>query len=455
MEVDGTKSISVQPGQTFYLTWAAAHVDNCVPVMLGNADSWWQNGGGVGSASSMPTVMGDAANYTASPAHHALATEGTYVYGMNCQSSLSLIPRMLITLSGTAIALASSINDSVTVVVGCPAGQFNNNGQCTAILHCSDGSRAPNNDLSQCPQGITINYCPNGSVAPGNDTSNCPGGPTGSPPGCNGASCIAPGTGCVMGASAYQVLAGQSVQIGWASGCSPTYGCSYLGAAVSASDASIDHGVGSVSPPTGGAFTLFPNNSAAYTMTVSYITHLFGILTIPAGSAQCKVGINVKHQLYCPDGSLAVNGSCPAQQCTDNSQDVCASDSSGYTHYLHDTFCSSTFVACPYAADGYGCVGTTGSVGCLSPAPPTGSISANPSLLRSTQTSVISWTTNDTRSCSVTGTNGNAWGGTSGSQISSPIGSQTIFSLDCVGVDASQSLHKSVTVSVIPVFQEK
>ena len=106
------------------------------------------------------------------------------------------------------------------------------------------------------------------------------------------------------------------------------------------------------------------------------------------------------------------------------------------------------------SACAFGC--TSGA--CNPPPALTASIEAKPNLLRIGKTSVVSWSSEHAASCTVVGTNGNSWTGTSSDgKTTSPIQSQTIYTLNCVGVSGSvpPTIDKSVTVNIIPTFNEK
>jgi hypothetical protein len=58
-------------------------------------------------------------------------------------------------------------------------------------------------------------------------------------------------------------------------------------------------------------------------------------------------------------------------------------------------------------------------------------------------------------SCTVTATNGGTpWTGTTGTQTSLPIRSQTIFTARCIASDTGITYTKSATVNKIPTFCE-
>ena len=102
----------------------------------------------------------------------------------------------------------------------------------------------------------------------------------------------------------------------------------------------------------------------------------------------------------------------------------------------------------------YGCR----SGACVVVAPPSASLRATPSLVHSGDTTVVSWSSQNTVSCSVSGANGDSWTGTSSSgETSSPILAQTIYTLHCVGLAGSSpsSVDKQAIVNIIPVFIEQ
>lgn len=105
---------------------------------------------------------------------------------------------------------------------------------------------------------------------------------------------------------------------------------------------------------------------------------------------------------------------------------------------------------------------------CIEPLPPaaaafgnfSGHLTAKPSLVRMGDTTKLYWNIENVvdSSCSVTGSNGDAWtelafSGTSG-KTTSQIMSRTVFTLTCTGVDNS-TFTETATVNIIPVFQEQ
>lgn len=101
--------------------------------------------------------------------------------------------------------------------------------------------------------------------------------------------------------------------------------------------------------------------------------------------------------------------------------------------------------------------GTVGTVGT-----DTGATSADltlraiPSLVRSGESTRVNFSAQRVSSCVVTGTNGDRWEGLSsriGGEESSPVRRQVIYTLTCLS--GGETLRKSVTVNVIPLFQER
>lgn len=83
------------------------------------------------------------------------------------------------------------------------------------------------------------------------------------------------------------------------------------------------------------------------------------------------------------------------------------------------------------------------------------SITATPPLLRLNETSVIEWTTSSVNSCSVSEDNPDfvdSWSGTSGTQTTSPITGETIYTLSCQTDGGSVS--ENTKVRLIPTFKE-
>ena len=143
----------------------------------------------------------------------------------------------------------------------------------------------------------------------------------------------------------------------------------------------------------------------------------------------------------CPSGYVKQGNSCVlANQCAQLPR--CSGDD------LVDSCTGATIQTCSY-----GCR----SGACVVVAPPSAALHATPSLVRSSNTTSVSWSSSNTASCTVHGTNGDSWAGTSSSgKTSSPIIEQTIYTLHCIGLAGASpsSVDKSVTVNLLPKFSE-
>lgn len=82
-----------------------------------------------------------------------------------------------------------------------------------------------------------------------------------------------------------------------------------------------------------------------------------------------------------------------------------------------------------------------------------GNITADPEVVRSGTSSTIQWQGVEMDSCTVTGTNGDSWTGTSGEELSSHIEGVETFTLDCTAFNGT-TIQDSVEVTVLPEFIE-
>jgi hypothetical protein len=84
-------------------------------------------------------------------------------------------------------------------------------------------------------------------------------------------------------------------------------------------------------------------------------------------------------------------------------------------------------------------------------------LQARPTIVPKGKTTRIYWNISNVSSCAVTGTNGDAWSGsTSGNpgKTSSAINQQTVYTLSCTALDSS-TYQESTTVNLVPAYQEK
>lgn len=261
----------------------------------------------------------------------------------------------------------------------------------------------------------------------------------------------------------------------------------YLGVTATAMPTNISiSSVGSVA--RSGSVEVAPSQTTTYTLTGNYT-----YLGVTAGSFACSTVVNVVQS--CPAGQVYVNGQC-VYQCPGGQHavgQVCICDDTNYppdaqgqctmqqcptgyqwvngqcvavsqcqlptscadsTHVLNQCTGEATDCEATYGA-GWFCSGGA----CRRPAPPVASISAVPSLVPPNRTTNIAWSSSNTRSCSVSGTNGDGgsdapWIGINGSQVSRTITAQTSYTLTCVGLDGS-TIKRTVTVNIIPNWNEE
>jgi hypothetical protein len=235
---------------------------------------------------------------------------------------------------------------------------------------------------------------------------------------CEGGAGAGAGSFCSIGASPSAVQAGQSATLTWAA--DTTFGFFTLN-----TSGSIDPGIGSVSPS--GTQIVSPPASTIYMYHGTQ--SLFGV---PVRNFSCSVQISVN----APAGGGFTGGAC-------------------FTGY----YCSGSDLYIKESCRGAGqliqtCAFGCSGAACLAPPPPSGNIRAIPQLVRSGDVTNVSWSAANVSSCTVSGTDSDSWSGASGSQVSSKITGQTIFTLTCTGLDGS-TLTQSATVNIIPIFQEK
>ncbi len=245
---------------------------------------------------------------------------------------------------------------------------------------------------------------------------------------CEGGGGAGPGSFCSIGASPASIQAGQSATLSWTADAK-------FGFFTLSTSGSIDPGIGSVLPS--GSQIVSPPASTIYMYHGTQ--SLFGV---PVRNFSCSVQVSVN----APAGGGFTGGSCfTGYYC------------SGSDLYIKES-CRAAGQLIQHCA--FGCSGAA----CLAPPPPSGSIRAVPQLVRSGDMTDVSWSAANVNPglCHITGSNGDGtgtnatgvWVGASGSQVSSKITGQTIFTLVCTGLDSS-TLTQSATVNIIPIFQEK
>jgi hypothetical protein len=162
-------------------------------------------------------------------------------------------------------------------------------------------------------------------------------------------------------------------------------------------------------------------------------------------SNACPIG-------YALEGNTCVFVSCPSGYTKEGNSCVLDQCSIGYSCIGNDLYYEDSSCVASLVQDcSYGC-----SVDACLPAPtPSASITAAPQIVKVGETSKITWSAQNVvlGSCKVTGTNGDSWTGESGTQTSSAIEGQVVYTLNCTGLDDS-SVTEQVTVNVVPTFQE-
>jgi hypothetical protein len=87
----------------------------------------------------------------------------------------------------------------------------------------------------------------------------------------------------------------------------------------------------------------------------------------------------------------------------------------------------------------------------------TGHLQARPTIVQKGKTTRIFWNISNVSNCTVTGSNGDSWNGsTSGNpgKSSGPINQQIKYTLSCTALDSS-TYQEATTVNLIPAYQER
>lgn len=171
------------------------------------------------------------------------------------------------------------------------------------------------------------------------------------------------------------------------------------------------------------------------------------VFTVSA-TAQCSDGIDNdgNGQIDYPEDAgctSAGDGSEAPTQCSDGIDN----DNDGNIDYPNDASCSSADDDAENSSDD-------------GQAPDAAlSLSATPSLTRAGNTVTLQWSAENVvaDSCSLTGSNGDSWtvSGTSGSQVSSVLQSQTTFTLSCTAAKDDKPIATNTTVKLVPQFEEE
>lgn len=315
---------------------------------------------------------------------------------------------------------------------------------------CPDGSPAPNNDPSQC-----LKYCPDGSPAPHNDPSLCP------PSHCTDPrNCLPPDSGCNIAVAPGTTTPGSPVLLGWASACDTlAAGCKSSLLPVVAAGTSIN-GIGNVPPSSGNnpITTTVGTLPATYTLS-GYLTYWPTGIKVANSDYQCRARV-VSGRILCPDGTPAPHNDpkqCP-KICERGGYPRCSADSSSIVTL--DASCTPKQTPCPWWSrdHAYGCVGTPGNASCLTPPKPKGAFDINPKLVRSGSRANITWTVGPQTACALSATNNDNNSGITGTggRPTMAILGQTTYTFTCLEtLTGDRIAPQTITVSVVPTFEEK
>lgn len=253
-----------------------------------------------------------------------------------------------------------------------------------------------------------------------------PGGGGSSGPG-TAATVTATGNSCVLALNRNTIASGGSAMLSWSANYS-IFG--------------IPYGVE-------GTITATPNTSGApgavgstgsYQVNPTVTTTYNGTFT-PTGTT--GIPSNWLTPIQCNPAQLNVVASnIGPTQCT--LQTYCV----GSDRYQQSTSCANTLLeTCQY--------GCSNGV-CLGPGAPTAFLRVRPALVASGTSTTVEWSASLVSSCSVSENSpsiSDSWSGASGSQTSSPITSQVIYTLSCTGLNGT-SISRTATVNIAPTFDE-
>ncbi|OGG63377.1 hypothetical protein A3C21_02950 [Candidatus Kaiserbacteria bacterium RIFCSPHIGHO2_02_FULL_59_21] len=316
---------------------------------------------------------------------------------------------------------------------------------------------------------------------------------------------------CNITASPYRISQGQSSTLSWQGGPGSSSGT--IISRIVYVDGHIEPGIGSV--PESGSVSVSPQTTTNYRYTA---TQQYVVLGIPGSSAtvhcdatvtveQCPAGqfaYNGQCVSQCPSGWTLQNGQCVATSCPagytlqngacvftncpsgyirQGNQCVLSECPAGYTlrngacvftncpsgHERRNDQCVIEQDTCQLVCSGKNLVNScTGQVvracayqcsagACVAAPPPSAALTAHPLLVRSGDATTIRWSAQNVDSCTVTGSNGDSWtseGDGAFSQTSSPLVSETIYTLSCMALDGSD-IARSLRIVIVPTFEEQ
>lgn len=198
-----------------------------------------------------------------------------------------------------------------------------------------------------------------------------------------------------------------------------------------------------------------PGNTATLSWSSSNATSCSSNnFTIPngttRGSQSVSPAVTTTYTASCtgPGGTTQCQSATLSTSCT---QGYSCTGAGGQTITRTNADCSTTTINTCVAPQ----YCSPGSASCLSPGI-SGTIRARPALVSSGATTVVSWSTSNAMSCTVSG-GGLVWTGTSGSQTSSSITVGTKFVLVCDDSDpdsVEDDFTAEVTVGLVPSWRE-
>jgi hypothetical protein len=293
-------------------------------------------------------------------------------------------------------------------------------------LNCSNSNMCATNNfgLSVAADGTITGYAWSDNIgwvsANSSDLSGCPSG-----------TCSARITSGALAGWLKAVSGGSAQSGGWdgwisLSGSSPSYG-----------------------PIVGGSGTM--SGYAWGDTNVGWLNFAYASTTYSA-----DVCANISgNQPVVPTGYIASGGNC-VNYCTP--QAYCSGNDL-YVNTIPLNTCVSSFSqTCSYQCLSGACV--------IPPAPAftattgfTGHIQVQPSIVRSGNTIRVYWNVDNVASCTVNGSNGDYWTGTSSGgagKLSTAITQRTVYTLTCNALSGytPASFSESTTVNILPIFQE-
>lgn len=168
-------------------------------------------------------------------------------------------------------------------------------------------------------------------------------------------------------------------------------------------------------------------------------------------------GTNYSQVRTCTDGVLSGSSTYQYSSCSCAATYSCSGNTVTYTNAACSTTSVVACVSPQYCSPGIS--------SCVSPEPVfegfgagfSGHLEAKPLLVPRGLTARLYWNVSNVDSCTVTGDNGDSWTGlTSGSsgKLTLPLTARTVFTLSCEAYEGATFDDESVTVNLVPIFNE-